>query len=110
MLPSGVRAAGLARWLEAVVPARARGTVTVAVVSNARVRELNRRHRRKDTPTDVLSFPADEPGELGDVVIALGVARRRRPPPDTVSPPNFVFLPCTVCTSLAMITNATPAR
>ena len=28
-------------------------------------------------PTDVLSFPADEPGELGDVGIALGVARRQ---------------------------------
>jgi len=41
------------------------------------VRELNRRYRGKDAATDVLSFQADEPGELGDVVIALGVARRQ---------------------------------
>ena len=51
--------------------------MTVAIVADARVRELNRRHRRKDSATDVLSFPADEPGDLGDVVIALGVARRQ---------------------------------
>ena len=30
-----------------------------------------------DTATDVLSFPADEPETLGDVVIARGVARRQ---------------------------------
>jgi probable rRNA maturation factor len=75
--PDGVPAPGLARWLASVAPARARGTVTVALVPDARVRALNRRYRRKDRPTDVLSFPADEPGELGDVVISLGVARRQ---------------------------------
>jgi probable rRNA maturation factor len=68
---------GLARWLESVAPARARGVVTVAVVPDARVRALNRRYRGKDAPTDVLSFPAQEPGELGDVVIAAGVAGRQ---------------------------------
>ena len=60
-----------------MAPARARGAVTVAVVPDARVRALNRRYRRKDAATDVLSFPAEEPGELGDVVIAAGVARRQ---------------------------------
>jgi probable rRNA maturation factor len=49
--------------------------MTVALVPDARIRALNLRYRRKDTPTDVLSFPADEPGVLGDVVIATGVAR-----------------------------------
>ena len=71
------RAPGLARWLQSVAPARARGEVTVAVVPDARVRALNRQYRRKDSATDVLSFPAEEPGNFGDVVIAAGVAARQ---------------------------------
>ncbi len=51
--------------------------MTVAIVSDARVRALNRQYRRKDTATDVLSFPSDERGYLGDVVIAAGVAKRQ---------------------------------
>ena len=54
-----VPAPGLARWLARVAPARARGTVSVALVSDARVRELNRRYRRIDRQTDVLSFPTE---------------------------------------------------
>ena len=72
-----MRAPGLGRWLQAVAPSRARGDVSIAIVPDARVRGLNRRYRRKDSPTDVLSFPADEPDTLGDIVIAAGVARRQ---------------------------------
>ncbi|MBI4887953.1 MAG: rRNA maturation RNase YbeY [Acidobacteria bacterium] len=72
-----MRAPGLARWLESVAPARVRGVVTVAIVPDARVRALNRRYRRTDRATDVLSFPGGEPGALGDIVIAAGVARRQ---------------------------------
>ena|SRR6266850_849755 len=81
------RAPGLAAWLASIAPARARGTMTVAIVSDARVRALNRKFRKKDKPTDVLSFPdtglprrsgeAAEAGYLGDVVIASGVAARQ---------------------------------
>ena len=71
------RAPGLAAWLAAVAPARARGAMTVALISDARVRTLNRRFRKKDKPTDVLSFPSEERGYLGDVVIASGVAARQ---------------------------------
>ena len=52
------------------------GHVAIEFVSAERIAELNRRHRGKDAPTDVLSFPIDgsrpEPQdarELGDVVI-----------------------------------------
>jgi probable rRNA maturation factor len=44
-------------------------------VDERRIQELNRDHRGKDRPTDVLSFPIDAddptpgPRELGDVVI-----------------------------------------
>jgi probable rRNA maturation factor len=75
-LPS-VRAPGLGAWLSSVAPAGARGAVTVAVVSDARVRALNHRYRRKFRATDVLSFPSEDSGYLGDIVIAAGVARRQ---------------------------------
>jgi probable rRNA maturation factor len=73
----GERAPGLARWLASVAPAKACGDVTVAIVPDTRVRLLNRQYRRKDTATDVLSFPSGEKGYLGDIVIAAGVARRQ---------------------------------
>jgi probable rRNA maturation factor len=72
-----IRAPGLGRWLASIAPARARGTMTIAIVPDGRVQQLNRRYRRKDVPTDVLSFPSGEGVYLGDVVIAAGVARRQ---------------------------------
>ena len=101
---------GLGAWLAGAAPARARGEVSLAIVSDTRMRTLNRSFRGQDRATDVLSFPAtvDTPsrskansefkkgsadaGEafawtsggplwasppLGDIVIALGVARRQ---------------------------------
>jgi probable rRNA maturation factor len=65
----------LSVWLTSVAPARAIGEVAIALVSDARMRALNRRYRRTDRVTDVLSFSADL--TLGDVVIATGVARRQ---------------------------------
>ena len=65
LLPTGTRAPGLARWLQAVAPARARGSVTVAVVTDARVRKLNRAYRKKDANTDVLSFPSEDRTDAG---------------------------------------------
>jgi probable rRNA maturation factor len=84
-------ARGLGPWLSRTAPAAARGEVTVAIVSDRRMRALNRMFRGKDLATDVLSFAAGggEPGgdtrqaargeapSLGDVVIASGVATRQ---------------------------------
>ena len=80
---------GLARWLASVAPVRLKSEVAVALVTDARIRQLNRTYRRKDVATDVLSFPAEDvgltpeptkasgPAFLGDIVIARGVARRQ---------------------------------
>jgi probable rRNA maturation factor len=70
-----VRDGGLARWLARVAPRSARGELGIALVSDARMRVLNRSYRKKDYATDVLSFESDE--SLGDLVIATGVARRQ---------------------------------
>ena len=72
-----VRDEGLARWLASVLPARLGGEVAIALASDAQVRTLNRRYRRTDRPTDVLSFASGDSPFLGDVVIATGVARRQ---------------------------------
>jgi hypothetical protein len=86
-----VRAPALAAWLARVAPARARGAVTIALVSDRRVRILNRQHRGVDRATDVLSFPAGdgisvEPGRQSprrtrgsadDTNVAPGLQSRR---------------------------------
>jgi probable rRNA maturation factor len=51
------------------------GHLAVALLEEEEIRRLNREHRGRDTPTDVLAFPVDErdpatgPRELGDVVV-----------------------------------------
>lgn len=72
-----IASGGLGRWLERAAPARARGQVTIALLSDSAVRRLNRTFRGKDAATDVLSFPSDEPGMLGDIAIARGVSARQ---------------------------------
>ena len=77
---------GLGPWLARIAPASARGDVCVALISDRRMRALNRQFRGKDQVTDVLSFPAKDgsapsapsaAGFLGDIVIAEGVAKHQ---------------------------------
>jgi probable rRNA maturation factor len=72
----GVPAAPRLRAWACAALGRARGAVTVRVVGAAESRRLNQRFRGKDTPTNVLSFPYDVPGALGDVVICAPVVNR----------------------------------
>jgi probable rRNA maturation factor len=58
--------------------------VSLRLVGDAQIHELNRGYRRKDRPTDVLAFAQREgpagalhPGLLGDIVISVDTARRQ---------------------------------
>lgn len=65
--------------------------VTVTIVSNESIQELNKKYRGKDQATDVISFPMEELGEgeteimnapglpriLGDIVISIDKAREQ---------------------------------
>lgn len=80
---------GLAPWLVRTAPRALAGAVTIALVTDQRMRALNRQFRGVDASTDVLSFPASAKasarasgpgpvaGDLGDIAIARGVAARQ---------------------------------
>ncbi len=51
-----------------------RGEVNVRIASNRELQELNRRFRKKNEPTDVLSFPSETPKLAGDIAISGEIA------------------------------------
>jgi probable rRNA maturation factor len=70
----GVSAAVIQRFVRrAQKLARFVGEVDILVSGNKRLQELNRRFRRKNKPTDVLSFPRPVGG---DIAISADIARR----------------------------------
>jgi len=61
---------------------RDQAELSLALIGNAEMRQLNARYRHKDYPTDVLSFPiegtmAAESSLLGDVIISVEKARQQ---------------------------------
>ncbi|HTU81836.1 MAG TPA: rRNA maturation RNase YbeY [Candidatus Acidoferrales bacterium] len=57
-------------------------SLSLTLVGDAAIRTINREHRGKDAPTDVLSFPMHPESSgaermLGDVVISVETARRQ---------------------------------
>ena len=53
---------------------KSKASATIAFVSDKRIRELNRQFRGIDKATDVLSFPAEEESNLGDIAISVETA------------------------------------
>jgi len=54
---------------------RGKANLSVALVGQRRIRELNKKYRGKNRVTDVLSFPDGEMG-LGEIVICPGEVKR----------------------------------
>ncbi len=71
--PRSVSAAQLQRFaLRAQKLAEVQGEVDILIATNKRLHDLNRRFRRKNKPTDVLSFPRPSGG---DIAISAQIAR-----------------------------------
>ena len=78
---SGRKLKKVAQKVLAIVE-RDRAELCLALVGNQEIQKLNAKFRKKDYPTDVLSFPAPEempPGVLllGDVVISVERAKEQ---------------------------------
>ncbi len=53
-----------------------KGDISVTFVPDAFIRKLNKKYRKLDRATDVLSFTMNESGLLGDIIISLDTAER----------------------------------
>jgi probable rRNA maturation factor len=79
----GTSTRALARFLARAQQAVGlRGQVTVLLATDRTIRDLNKRFRGKNKPTDVLSFPAanliqNQEKSAGDVAISAETARRQ---------------------------------
>lgn len=78
----GVSRTALRQWVRAILLCLEQTLVelSLALVTDPQIHDLNQRYRGKDKPTDVLSFPlADDlqPWLLGDVVISVETAARQ---------------------------------
>lgn len=65
-----------------ILVGQAQAELSLALIGNTEMQKLNARYRRKDYPTDVLSFPIEEtlPAAhrvLGDVIISVEMARQQ---------------------------------
>ena len=52
------------------------GKINLILVSDKDIHRLNRDFRHKDKPTDVLAFPMNEDGILGDIAISEETTRK----------------------------------
>ncbi len=44
--------------------------LNIVITTNDEIQKYNKNYRNVDAPTDVLTFPSDEKGELGDILIS----------------------------------------
>lgn len=75
-VPAGLRKRAIENFAHRLQSEVTKGRVFDCLITgDAELRKLNREYRRKDYPTDVLSFPSAALETLGDIAISTGRAR-----------------------------------
>jgi probable rRNA maturation factor len=73
---AGTSEAALTRFASrAKIAVRLRGDVAVLVTGNREIQKLNKEFRKKNKPTDVISFPSEVNGVAGDIAISAEIAQ-----------------------------------
>ena len=87
------------------------GEVTVRLVEEQESRELNRKWRGIDRPTNVLAFPSDRAvGEIGDIVICLPLVRSEACARESTAAAHLAHLVVHGCLHLAGLDHQEPQQ
>ena len=74
---AGTSEAALTRFASrAKMVVRLRGEVAVLITGSREIQKLNKEFRKKDKPTDVISFPSEVEGMAGDIAISADIANK----------------------------------
>lgn len=67
----------LRKWAKLALQTQTqKSTITIRIVDREEMKQLNETYRHKQGTTNVLSFPYDLPGMLGDIVICADVVNQ----------------------------------
>lgn len=103
-IPSPTRLKGYAR----LALGDHRGECTLRIVDPLESQRLNRDFRGKDNPTNVLSFPYEAPGLIGDVVLCAAVIAREAEEQGKTVPAHWAHLVIHGCLHLIGYDHETP--
>jgi probable rRNA maturation factor len=69
-----------------------RKEVSVVLMDDEEVQRLNKTFRHQDKPTNVLSFPSDMEGELGDIILGYETVKKEAAFADIPAPHHALHL------------------
>jgi probable rRNA maturation factor len=52
------------------------GDISILLTNDAEMQTINKQYKKKDKPTNVLSFPQNEKGIIGDIIVSLETVQR----------------------------------
>ena len=55
---------------------KVKGIINLILVDDKKIHQLNKKFRKKDKPTDVLAFPMNEDGVVGDIAISTEMTKK----------------------------------
>jgi len=52
------------------------GDISILLTNDAEMQTINKQYKKKDKPTNVLSFPQNEKGIIGDIIVSLETVQK----------------------------------
>jgi probable rRNA maturation factor len=83
------------KWIKAsadLLNIQTKFEITIRIVNSEEIRSLNKKFRKKDKPTNVLSFPYTDDEEIGDIIICADVVKQEAKEQNISEPKHWAHM------------------